>query len=889
MKKILSLILVVLFAISPVSTSADGEQSAETLNVFDVISEGIASAERYISNDLSVMHSGGGVTYGVEWYIIAMLRAGKTIDEDILNEYYQSVEETVINWSYDTNPTDIERTVLALLLMEKDITDVNGVNLAELIYNNPGLTGSSTDMGYALLALDARQTEIPDDALWTRDTMVENLLAYQTDNGSFGLNDNITGDIDLTAMHIQALAPYMAKLSVSEAVANALAFLKNEISENFNYADNSNTTAQVLFALSVLGTDVTDEESGFSGGDENIITALNQFKNPDGNGYMFGDMVNGMATVQVMQSFDAYRKIHMDSVSYWDFTSSGNLYDDENEENNDEDNSETAEPVVIYVTIASEGRIVTDKNGEFVAQVPVTVTDNDENGLLTVDEALYATHELLYSGGASAGYISYISPFGLSLAKLWGYGSMEMPTSAGYWLNNASCWSLADVVSEGDYLTAFNYNDTISWSDAYSYFENNELSVKQGNTVTAKLMYQSGYGENYAPVFSVCTNAKIMFLGSNNSAFNNLKTNSRGQIKIKFPKSVSIGDYYIIAYKDDGSIVPSACKITVTSGGGGGDVSSDSINVHIKVGDPEGETFLSKTKYTVEEGTTVYELLEMTGLEIVSKNSLYGTYVSSIEGLAEFDEGDESGWMYRVNKKFPSYSISSYILCSNDYVEILYTRDGGEDIGKSHKENNSFVNETKEETKPIFKDSTYNDINVEDWYYDAVKYTYENNLMKGTGESFEPESKMTRAMFVTVLWRIANEPDTEFIYDFNDVNVNEWYGKAISWAKNNNIVSGITEKDFGINSDITREQLITILYRYTKTLENKAITDDNKKVQSYDDFDDVSEYAEEAIRWAVDLDIINGTNENKLMPKNNASRAEVAAIIMRFCTMLSKA
>ena len=87
--------------------------------------------------------------------------------------------------------------------------------------------------------------------------------------------------------------------------------------------------------------------------------------------------------------------------------------------------------------------------------------------MLTVDEALYATHEALYDGGADAGYSTFVGDYGLSLAILWGKGTEGVSASAGYYLNNASCWSLNDAIAEGDYLTAFNYYDKMYWSDAY--------------------------------------------------------------------------------------------------------------------------------------------------------------------------------------------------------------------------------------------------------------------------------------------------------------------------------------------------------------------------------------------------------------------------------------
>ncbi len=104
-----------------------------------IISAGIGSCEAYLEEQLTAAHDDGGVWYGYEWYIITMLRAGKSVSQEILDEYYASVCETVKEWDADIKPTDAERTALALTVMGKDITDVDGVNLAELICNSEKL------------------------------------------------------------------------------------------------------------------------------------------------------------------------------------------------------------------------------------------------------------------------------------------------------------------------------------------------------------------------------------------------------------------------------------------------------------------------------------------------------------------------------------------------------------------------------------------------------------------------------------------------------------------------------------------------------------------------------------------------------------------------------
>jgi len=787
-KKIISLILSMLMLFGVMSNIAMAEDTMQengesvTLDIYEKISDGVGTSETYITEKLVQLHNGDGVSYGVEWYIIAMLRAEKTIDVDILTAYYDSVKKEVQNWDTAVKPTDMERTALALTVMGKDITDVDGANLAEFIYNSDRLAEGSNELAYALITIDATGIEIPNTAVWNREEIIAELLKFQTADGGFGLSNNESTDVDITAICMQALAPYRDNKEVKEAIDKALMYLKDTISEEKNYSDNVNSTAQVLLALSMLDIDVTISENGFGNESDNLITALETYRNPNGSGYLYEDKVNPMATVQVMQAYDAYRKAHKEDISYWDFSTVGENYDDKTtDEDTDSDEKDVA-PATIYVTIASEGSIVNDKNNSYVAQVPVTVTDRDDNGILTVDEALYATHEEYYEGGAEAGYNSYIGTYGLSLGMLWGKGTPGTTATAGYWINNASCWSLEDSVKEGDYITAFNYCDTTGWSDSYSCFDKNEVEVEKGDTATLTLN-AVGYDSDWNIVFSPYCGAKVIFLGE--TVQEAMTTDENGQVIIRFNSSFSVGTYYLMAYKEDGTIVPSVCKINLFerripagSGGGGGS--------------------------------------------------------GRREPKPEKEEKEEQG----------------------------------------EEQNNETEN-------TLFTETTFSDINKGDWYYDSVKYVYEKNLMQGTGKGFAPDTKMSRAMLITVLYRMTGEKSDIINTNFIDVPTGQWYSDSIAWAVSKGIVNGISDDEFAPARDVTREQMALVIYRFAKTqgynVENEI------DISGYTDVDDVSDWAIDAIKWANKTELINGTSENTLSPKTTATRAQVATILMRFC------
>lgn len=172
----------------------------------------------------------------------------------------------------------------------------------------------------------------------------------------------------------------------------------------------------------------------------------------------------------------------------------------------------------------------------------------------------------------------------------------------------------------------------------------------------------------------------------------------------------------------------------------------------------------------------------------------------------------------------------------------------------------------------------FKDVEESDWFYDSVMYAYEKGLMKGTDTNiFEPDSEVTRAMFVTVLYRMENEP-TAGISGFSDVRTGSWYSKAVAWASNNGIVKGITNTEFAPDDNITREQMAAIIYRYL------AFKGHDVSVQgrpSFTDTDEISEYALDAVMWLNDKKIILGEDNGGFAPKNNATRAQAAAIFER--------
>ena len=185
----------------------------------------------------------------------------------------------------------------------------------------------------------------------------------------------------------------------------------------------------------------------------------------------------------------------------------------------------------------------------------------------------------------------------------------------------------------------------------------------------------------------------------------------------------------------------------------------------------------------------------------------------------------------------------------------------------------------KPASKPEVK-LPFTDVSTSDWFYDDVAFVYENGLFSGTdSRSFSPNASMTRAMLVTVLYRLEGEPTVTGRSSFIDVRSGAYYEKSVIWAAANGIVTGTDSTSFSPDAKVTREQLAAILYRYAQY--RKLDTDASAKLNSFTDADSVSAYASEALGWAVSEGLINGAS-GKLMPKGDATRAQVAAILHRF-------
>ena len=228
------------------------------------------------------------------------------------------------------------------------------------------------------------------------------------------------------------------------------------------------------------------------------------------------------------------------------------------------------------------------------------------------------------------------------------------------------------------------------------------------------------------------------------------------------------------------------------------------------------------------------------------------------------------------------YELDTLTVTDKDGNNIRLTNAGDGKYTFTMPDSRVTVNATFTEVEDVPEQvGSFTDVNTDDWFAEAVQYMLDNEMMNGTSATtFGPNTTTTRGMIVTILYRLEGEPDAA-ASSFTDVASNMYYADAINWAAANGIVNGITTTTFGPDNAITREQMAAILYRYAQ-YKGYDVTASND-LGSYTDASQISAYATTAMQWANAEGLITGNTTTTINPIGNATRAEVATILMRFC------
>ena len=335
---------------------------------------------------------------------------------------------------------------------------------------------------------------------------------------------------------------------------------------------------------------------------------------------------------------------------------------------------------------------------------------------------------------------------------------------------------------------------------------------------------------------------------------------------------------------------------------------SDFTPVQIKHTSSDGsvEYFLSTPKrgakpFTIEDGCAVFTITKFSTFEVsgtqtyvepssggsISAPTTYAVNVNAAtNGAVAADKKTASKGTTVTVTASPSkgYVVDAVKVVDKDGKDVAVTGKDGKYVFTMPASAVTVTGSFKAET-PAPAALPFTDVKSGNWFYDAVKYAYEQGLMTGTSATtFAPNGTMNRAMIVTVLYRLEKSPAVTGASKFTDVPAGQWYSDAVAWAAANKIVNGYDETTFGPMNAVTREQMAAILFRYeqVKGLENVTL---EENLNRFPDQDKISAYAIPALQWAVGQKIINGNADGTLDPTGTATRAQVAQI---FTNLLNK-
>lgn len=899
-----------------------------------------------------------------EWTVFSLARSGANVPENYYKDYYKRIEEYVTEniqpgeRLHAKKGTDNSRLIVALTAIGKNPQDVAGHNLLvglnDIDYVTwQGINGPT----WALIALDSYGYEIPENNTDpTKEVTREKLINYILDKELLDSSGNKVGgwrlggiddtggtetDIDLTAMAMYALAPYKDKPEVGAALERAVNNLSSKqqkpggFTKRLQSWDNSEAIAQSIIALSALGIDA-DKDPRFVKEGGSLLDALFSFQDPATKGFkhLNTSTVNAMATDQAFEALIAYNRLVKNQHSLF------NMKD------------VSLEPLLIGIEIGKSPTKTNYKPGENFNPTGLEVYKIFDNGTkerISNSDLTISTPDLTSPGvkDVSITYNKYKSSFKIMVgqvestpdAKLIGIRITKLPNKTVYDINERINLLGIEVTAQYDDGS----EKTISPADLFL----SSPDMSQDGFKKVLLSY-GGYSVSYQIEVKPARLERIVI----SSNPNKLQYKKGEELDLtgleviahysdKSTKVLSQWEYNVSPLNMDEVGVKSVTisyenrsdnfSIVVLETGAKGAKASVSVTV------PPGPTIhnsgwvmQAQKDFEIIEGVdTAFSILQKTGLNLLynSHASYAGYYVSSIEGLAEFDGGPWSGWMYRVNGWFPNYSSSLYKLKNGDKVEWIYTRDLGKDIGgyvEGVENDDGLGNKTifvivssseggivypsgkvkvtnKEPVTLTFKakegyvlsDILLNgtSIGVADTYTltdknvkstDTIKAVYKKASSLTDEQKKEIEKKKQEAAKKKqedAKKAKEQKNNTSSPAIFRDIQ-GHWAEATILEAFNKKYFMGIGDGLFGPDVAMTRGMFVTVLGR----MENAQVS---KGQNIFTDVDQEAFYGP-YVNWAYKNKIVNGVGENKFDPNRAITREEMAKMVSEYLKFSNK-
>ena len=881
--------------ISNYSRLTDAEEALENLGKTAVYEQTLQDVLAYVK--AQTPNPSIGSTYG-EWAVLAEAR-GNVSASVWYDKYLFNMAKTVVsmngrldNTKTQTKHTEYSRVILALTALGEDATKFTGsnstvYNLVEPLFEKNGSTYRVSEQGnngtaFALIALDSGNYYDNATGTTARNAWINSLLDAQISDGSWGIDADFPGsNVDMTAMVVQALAPYCStNANVKDAVDKAVKWLSAEYQKTGDY-DSSESAAQVIVALSALNIDAKID-SRFQHNGISVLSNFLSYADPNSKGFLHdkqpNSTVNQMASEQAAYTLVAYDRYVNGSKRLYDMS--------------DVTKRENADAQAVINLIAAIGPV---GEGSYNA---IAEARNAYNKLSAADKAKVENYNTLTAAETSYKAILKQKQIDQYKALKAHYDDLLNDKTKKY--GTAAKKKLASILQQAQ--TDMNAAESCERVTAIYEKAITDLdAVKPGDIeVTFRLIGALEATQDvdlttdsYLPEYVTWVPTKTYALQENATVYD-LFTEAMSDAGLRYIGAES--NYVSTIYAP--SCLGGYALSEFTNGKKSGwmyTVNGKHPNQGLKnwtLNDNDVVVWHYVNDYSHE----VADWFNDPKYPSLGNGTYYNGWLRAADISPEQYVNELLGKILKVGKNGTVEPKLTFQHIGKS-VTFTFKPDTGYKV-KDVKVNGKSVGAVKTYTIDKLTVSTrieveftngklpFTDVRESDWFYEDVAFAYENGLFAGTSDTtFSPNASMTRAMLVTVLYRLEGEPTVYGRSGFSDVQYNGYYEDAVTWAAGNGIVNGTSTTMFSPNANVTREQMAAILYRYAQ--HKKYNTAASSGLNGFTDHASVSGYAAASLEWAVAEKLVTGST-GKLMPTGNATRAQVAAILHRFVENVAK-
>lgn len=876
--------------VSNYSRLTDAEKALEDLGTTAIYEEYLRNVLEYVK--LETSNPSLGSTYG-EWAVLAEAR-GNVSASVWYDKYLSNMATTVAskngkldNTNTQTKHTEYSRVILALTALGEDATKFTGsngtvYNLVEPLFEKNGSTYRVSEQGnngtaFALIALDSGNYYDNATGTTARNAWIKSLCDAQiSSNGAWGIDADFPGsNVDMTAMVVQALAPYCStNANVKDAVDKAVKWLSAEYQKTGDYG-SSESAAQVIVALSALNIDAKID-SRFQHNGISVLSNFLSYADPNSKGFLHdkqpNSTVNQMASEQAAYTLVAYDRYVNGSKRLYDMS--------------DVTKRENADAQAVIDMINQIG-YVDESSYNAIAEAR-----NAYNKLSAADKAKVENYNTLTA--AETSYKAILKQKRTEQYNLLKTHYDDLLSDKTKKYGTAAKKKLASILQQAQ--TDMNAAESCERVTAiYDQAVYDLDAVKPGDIeVTFRLIGALEATQDvdltkdsYLPEYVTWVPTKTYALQENATVYD-LFTEAMSDAGLRYIGAES--NYVSTIYAP--SCLGGYALSEFTNGKKSGwmyTVNGKHPNQGLKnwtLNDGDVVIWHYVNDYSCE----VADWFNDSQYPSLGDGSYYNSWLRARDITPEQYVDELLGKILTVGKNGtvePKLTLSHL----GKSVTFTFKPDKGYRV-KDVKVDGKSVGAVTTYTVDKLTVSTrievtftngklpFTDVRESDWFYDDVVFAYENGLFSGTSDTtFSPNTSMTRAMLVTVLYRLEGQPAVNGRSGFSDVQYNGYYEDAVTWAADNGIVNGTSTSTFSPNVNVTREQMAAILYRYAQY--KKYNTAASSSLNGFTDQASVSGYATASLEWAVAEKLVNGS-AGKLMPTGNATRAQVAAILHRF-------